>query len=408
MSSPSRIQHPLRAEKRGTFNQKIFPRQPQNTIFRTFSLPPDFPPIGNIFFQSLENHRKIFPIIGKTAPIFPTIGNFFSNHWKTPPPPFPRRNPCDFPCAVVGRAVPARRSNARQNTARPCTDAHYPPASGRIASTHPMASDGASRHPAARGLAALPSTAALLTSPSPPLSRYQGKPSHSPRIFNTPSPMNIPPSLSFRLHGHGADSVSSSCAEVTLLAQPFALERFKFSVTSQTFSHHCGRAEARPSRCALHGEGRASARPQWEMAGETTAGSHTVFEIALALRGRGNTTASPMPAAASAPIPRKTFAFPTYSFTAFPHEHPPSLSDRGWPPRRFSCATRPHVSRMEDTFRPPSAMMFPTGFPGSVPMAAEDSREPRCIALNRCGRVPGVVQPPCSATGRRKGPPTWP
>jgi hypothetical protein len=34
------------------------------------------------FFQSLENGRKIFPIIGKIAEIFPTIGNFFSNHWK--------------------------------------------------------------------------------------------------------------------------------------------------------------------------------------------------------------------------------------------------------------------------------------------------------------------------------------
>ncbi|MBR4190734.1 MAG: hypothetical protein IKQ55_12340 [Kiritimatiellae bacterium] len=33
----------------------------------------------------MENARKIFPIIGKTAPIFPTIGNFFSNHWKKRP-----------------------------------------------------------------------------------------------------------------------------------------------------------------------------------------------------------------------------------------------------------------------------------------------------------------------------------
>ncbi|MBR3581911.1 MAG: hypothetical protein IKO01_00535 [Kiritimatiellae bacterium] len=39
--------------------------------------------IAEIFFQSLENIRKFFPIIGKTGPIFPTIGNFFSNHWKT-------------------------------------------------------------------------------------------------------------------------------------------------------------------------------------------------------------------------------------------------------------------------------------------------------------------------------------
>ena len=35
------------------------------------------------FFQSLENCRKIFPIIGKIGPVFPTIGNFFSNRWKT-------------------------------------------------------------------------------------------------------------------------------------------------------------------------------------------------------------------------------------------------------------------------------------------------------------------------------------
>ena len=37
------------------------------------------------FFQSLENCRKIFPIIGKIGQNFPTIGNFFSNHWKTIP-----------------------------------------------------------------------------------------------------------------------------------------------------------------------------------------------------------------------------------------------------------------------------------------------------------------------------------
>ena len=51
-----------------------------------------FPTIGNIFsnhwknsekfFQSLENWRKIFPIIGKFGAVFPTIGKLFSNHWK--------------------------------------------------------------------------------------------------------------------------------------------------------------------------------------------------------------------------------------------------------------------------------------------------------------------------------------
>ncbi|MBR4189775.1 MAG: glycogen/starch/alpha-glucan phosphorylase [Kiritimatiellae bacterium] len=31
----------------------------------------------------MENCRKIFPIIGKTGPDFPTIGKKLSNHWKT-------------------------------------------------------------------------------------------------------------------------------------------------------------------------------------------------------------------------------------------------------------------------------------------------------------------------------------
>jgi hypothetical protein len=52
-----------------------------------------FPTIGNFFsnhwkipenfFQSLENRRKFFPIIGKFRPFFPTIGKLFSNRWKT-------------------------------------------------------------------------------------------------------------------------------------------------------------------------------------------------------------------------------------------------------------------------------------------------------------------------------------
>ena len=55
--------------------------------------PKTFPTIGNFFsnhwkiseffFQSLENRRIFFPIIGKLGPIFPTIGKKFSNHWKT-------------------------------------------------------------------------------------------------------------------------------------------------------------------------------------------------------------------------------------------------------------------------------------------------------------------------------------
>ena len=42
-------------------------------------------PCPENFFQSLENRRKIFPIVGKTGRNFPTIGNFFSNHWKNRP-----------------------------------------------------------------------------------------------------------------------------------------------------------------------------------------------------------------------------------------------------------------------------------------------------------------------------------
>ena len=42
-------------------------------------------------FQSLENGRKFFPIIGKSGLIFPTIGKKFSNHWKTLPLPAGQR-----------------------------------------------------------------------------------------------------------------------------------------------------------------------------------------------------------------------------------------------------------------------------------------------------------------------------
>ena len=68
MSSPSRIQHPLRAEKRRTFNQKKKSRQPLNADVPHIFPPPDF-------FHPLET---FFPIIGKPAKIF-------SNHWKTDP-----------------------------------------------------------------------------------------------------------------------------------------------------------------------------------------------------------------------------------------------------------------------------------------------------------------------------------
>ncbi len=50
-----------------------------------------------------------------------------------------------------------------------------------------------------------------------------------------------------------------------------APERVEFSAASRRFST-TGRAEARPSQCALDGEGRASARPQWKcLAGLCTA-----------------------------------------------------------------------------------------------------------------------------------------
>ncbi len=46
------------------------------------------------FFQSLETRREFFPIIGKNGRIFPTIGNFFSNHWKTSARARARENSC--------------------------------------------------------------------------------------------------------------------------------------------------------------------------------------------------------------------------------------------------------------------------------------------------------------------------
>ncbi len=68
---PSLSRFPVRAGKRGG---KVF--QPLETFF---------PIIGKtmkIFFQSLENGRNFFPIIGKNGTFFPTIGKKFSNGWK--------------------------------------------------------------------------------------------------------------------------------------------------------------------------------------------------------------------------------------------------------------------------------------------------------------------------------------
>ena len=107
MSSPSRIQHPLRAEKRGTFNQKIFPRQPQNTIFRTFSLPPDFPPIGNIFSNHWKTPEKIFQSLEKPLQFFHPLETFFPTIGKLPRPPSPSETLAIFHAqGWVGRAVP--------------------------------------------------------------------------------------------------------------------------------------------------------------------------------------------------------------------------------------------------------------------------------------------------------------
>ena len=90
MSSPSRIQHPLRAEKRRTFNQKKFSRQPQNALFRTFFPSPGFSTHWKHFFQSLENPRKFFPIIGKPH-------KNSSNRWKLPHPSLRSSPPTELP-----------------------------------------------------------------------------------------------------------------------------------------------------------------------------------------------------------------------------------------------------------------------------------------------------------------------
>ena len=73
------------------------------------------------FFQSLENGRKIFPIIGKNGRIFPTIGKFFSNHWKTIPPPW-ATGLCKTRGAQAPLSLPSRwrqtRSARRKETRR--------------------------------------------------------------------------------------------------------------------------------------------------------------------------------------------------------------------------------------------------------------------------------------------------
>ena len=126
MSSPSRIQHPLRAEKRGTFNQKKTSRQPQNAKTPHFFPPPIFSTHWKHFFQSLENSRKNFPIIGKTAPIFPTIGNIFSNHWKTFP--LPSTPICRALTAPSAHPLPLWSSRQdRRSTLSFWIDAQFPP-----------------------------------------------------------------------------------------------------------------------------------------------------------------------------------------------------------------------------------------------------------------------------------------
>ena len=103
--------------------------------FSWFSMPPSLPHSSRPFcsllsclffplqplspeniFQSLENARKIFPIIGKSAPFFPTIGKLFSNHWKTRLPPAGQRIARPF-LRGQGRVQNgrARRGNLRSN-----------------------------------------------------------------------------------------------------------------------------------------------------------------------------------------------------------------------------------------------------------------------------------------------------
>ena len=48
------------------------------------------------------------------------------------------------------------------------------------------------------------------------------------------------------------------------IRETLPLERFRIFCSFPEVSRLQGHAEAQPSRCALHGEGRASARPQWK------------------------------------------------------------------------------------------------------------------------------------------------
>ena len=92
------------------------------------------------FFQSLEEPPRIFqpleksfPTIGKNGANFPTIGNFFSNHWKTSVPPTsyqigqnpagapPFRRPFVFPWAKT-------RKDAASLNAFQLRPSRFPPA----------------------------------------------------------------------------------------------------------------------------------------------------------------------------------------------------------------------------------------------------------------------------------------
>ena len=69
------------------------------------------------FFQSLENCRKFFPIIGKTGTIFPTIGKKFSNRWKTRALPRSDRIVRPHPLQAIWTAGPGPGQRVRE-TAR--------------------------------------------------------------------------------------------------------------------------------------------------------------------------------------------------------------------------------------------------------------------------------------------------
>ena len=98
---------------------------------------------------------------------------------------------------------------------------------------------------------------------SPPCERI-----HSPSLCVD---FAVPEGFEIDLAAEWADGGTELCEMKSAMSFAHSLVRFMLFCGSPDVSPQQGRAEARPSRCALHGEGRASARPLWKMAGETTA-----------------------------------------------------------------------------------------------------------------------------------------